>query len=463
MANPTWEDDGLGPPPPKFDELGPQTVAKLVRPNVVEFSKEDFEKVKAEDSERSREAFLRYLADQGLGAARTVAGAVSFGAAPKMAASLEAMKNAALGQKDWDEQYYKDSNELGASYKKAAEDNPALNVAGMMAVPVGKLGGLSKGFGIASKLGKVGVGALEGATQANALTALSRAANDTATPAGLEYGLSSGIGGTLGAFSGAAGVATDALAARYAKAKAAQLAQSTAAIEKAIESQRGTYRSAVQSGSRALENIGRASEGQAVGDDVAYAAMEALESPNARQLGEQVAQNTMEQLPQRLSAIEAEKAALQQMLADKEASIAAHAASAGENVFKKEFLPRAGRYLTRSALPAVGGMVGYQMGGESTEGKLIGGAAGGLAGSIGAAALGQPGTAWANMMRKPAVQAWMASATQKPFRAAQTASQYASPVAAQSMGEKFSEYIMGNQPAQRGDEQEAQDAFRKNR
>ncbi len=460
MANPTWEDDGLGPPPPKFDELGPQVVAKPVRPNVVEFSKEDFEKVKSEDGERSREAFLRYLADQGLGAARTVAGAVSFGAAPKLTAGLEAMKNAALGQKDWDEQHYKDSNELESSYKKAADEHPALNVAGMMAVPVGKLGGLAKGIGATSKLAKVGLGAIEGATQTGALTALNRAANDTATPAGLEYGVSSAIGGTLGALAGGAGAATDALAARYAKAKAAQLAQSTAAIEKRIASAVGTLGGETQAGHRSIENLQAAAANENLPYEVRIKAMELLESPEAKELAEQVASNNMARFPSRNSAINAAKDAVSELTENKGADIAAHAENAGKDVLANEAWPRLKRQLAREMPTMIGAGLGMLAGDDAGERSMYGLVGAGL-GKV--AAMGQPGTAWANMMRKPAVQAWMSSAAQKPFQAAQTASQYASPVAAQSMGEKFSEYIMGNQPAQRGDEQEAQDNYRKNR
>jgi hypothetical protein len=459
--------DGFGPDvdsqePSTFNEFGPQKVEKAARPGVVDIPSDQINAVMAEDSERSREAFLRFLAEKGTSAVRSISGGASFGGAPKVVATLEAMKNKALGRSDWDEQYYKDSSGIEKEYQAAAKDLPGLDVAAAMTIPVGKLGGLAKGLGATGKLARVGLGAVEGAAQTGALTALNRTANDNAAPAGLEYGVSAGIGATLGGLTAGGGLVADSLAKRYAAAKAAQLAQSTAAVEKAIESQRGTYRSAVQSGSRALENVGRAAEGQAVGDDVAYAAMEALETPQARKLGEQVATNTMEQIPQRISTIEAEKAMLAQMEADKSTAIAKHAAEAGSNVFSKEALPRAKRQFFRELPVFLGGGAGALMGDDAEERTWFGLAGAGI-GKV--AAMGQPGTAWANMMRKPSAQAWMAQTAQKPFQAAQSALQVANPMplAAASAGDAFSEYLTGQKKAERGDEQKAQKNYGRNR
>lgn len=457
--------DGFGPDvdtqeAPTVNEFGPQVFApqkSYIR------SDEEQGAIDAESQERLNEKFLRYLADQGAGTVRSMFNGAAFGTIPKAAATLGAVGDAISGKPDWDEEFYKYKTDLEKKYSQAEQDAPVSNFVGMMSTPVGKIGGFAKGLNVASKLGKVAISAGEGILQANALTGLSRAASDEPRPsAALEHGISSVVGGGLGLVSGAGGAAVDALSSRIAKAKAAQLAQSTAAIEKNISSSVGALGGETQAGHRSLEVLREAASNESLPYEVRIRAMELLESPDAAKLAESVATSAADRFPSRNAAIGSARETLEGLLASKPADIAVHAENAGKEVMSKEAWPRLKRQLFREAPTMIGAGLGMAVGddaGERSEFGLIGAGLGKIA------AMGQPGTAWANMMRKPAVQGAMASLAQKPFQMAQGVGQFfnPTPVIGEESGEMFSKYLSGEKPAERGTEEEGQANFQRNR
>ena len=192
---------------------------------------------------------------------------------------------------------------------------------------------------------------------------------------------------------------------RHASARQKALEKVTAGVEKDISGKLGAYRSAVQSGSRGIENLQRlAQSGDVVGGEAERIAAEALSGGGVKDVAEMVAQNTAEQLPSRLGEIaslraeyEAANAAKQQTIQDLlEKQLQSPIAREGGARLKKSAL----RYIPTAIGAAGGAALADFLGLDS------GGVAGGLGvgGFLGNALGGQPGTAVMNMVKNPAFQ-----------------------------------------------------------
>ncbi len=224
--------------------------------------------------------------------------------------------------------------------------------------------------------------------------------------AGLETGLGAGL--SYGA-SKAGGAFADwvrnsklsrALQSKISKASDDAIDLATSGADKNIASLGGELGSAVQQGSRSLENIGR--EVSNVGPDLQSAARQLTETGAPQELRETVFSNTLERLPGQVSKVSAAKKALEEAVSNRSSEIARRTEDLLSNPIRKQLVPRLKTYASRAIPIAVGTGIAGSVGGW--PGMI----AGGVVGSATAAAMGRPGTAFANAMKSPGVRkaAW---------------------------------------------------------
>lgn len=213
-----------------------------------------------------------------------------------------------------------------------------------------------------------------------------------------KAGLTTAAGASLGFGAGKLGqavgdkIGTSRLArfleSKIAGAKDDAAAQATKVVDKGIASLEGAAGSAVQKGSRALENLGR--EAPNVSSELQNAATALTESGAPQELRESVFKSTLDELPKLAGRAAAAKAAFREAAEGREAAIAEKSAEILDSPFSKQIAPRLKTYLTRSIPIAVG--------------SAVGGPLGAAAGMATGAALGAPGTALSNMIKSPGVR-----------------------------------------------------------
>lgn len=332
---------------------------------------------------------------------RSFANALTGGNMPMMAGGLQGAWDAMTGPETLDQAVKARTEEFKKLYGEAEESAPVGTLAGYAALPMPKMAAL--GSGLAGS-------ALRGAAQSAGMTAYQRTGQDAPAPASMEYPISAAIGAGFGAGGAALGKFGEWLGQKASAAKAEQLAKSTALTDKAIAGLLGAYRSAVQSGSRTIENLQRFGQGVGVDDDVAAMAKGALASPQSMQLGRQVAENAAEQAPARLADVAAKKAEFEAAAAARDQAIKAHFQKSMESPVKAQVMPRATRYAGRAIPAAAFSLLGNYLAPEGfqTEGAIGGATLGAIASGV----MGSPGTAWQNMVKNPAVRASAAELAQ---------------------------------------------------
>jgi hypothetical protein len=312
---------------------------------------------------------------------RAALGSATFGWAPEFMGWLDAPSNATP------EQAYESSQKWRKEYREAAKENPAFAAAGLMAQPdpFGKI--------------KAAKGALGPALQAA-----------TASLAGPGEGSMAGAG--ISALAGGAfGRAGDALGGTFGKwlgGKSAEnekkaLAEVVAAAEKKIASARGELGQASQAGSRGIENLLRyASNEDLVGAGAADAARRRIGEPATQEAAAQFALSAAEDFPAKLPAMKAKREALAELVQSKEDDIERAISEKMDNPIVRELKPRLYRDFSRFAPTAVGAYLGSKGAEAIGQDRLAGAGAGGFLGGI---LGGRPGTAWANMAKRPDVRA----------------------------------------------------------
>lgn len=181
-------------------------------------------------------------------------------------------------------------------------------------------------------------------------------------------------------------------------AAAEQLARDKAGkvIDAGIDSARGAYGSAVQKGSRILENADRLLE--SAPDDLRAVAERLTRSGEAQSVKDSVLRNSLDNLPDATAGIDRARRASEALVASRERDVAEKAAELLSNPVRKQIWPRVSKYMSRMVPPLASGVIGGAVGG------IPGAALGALGGGGVAALMGSPGTALANAMQSPAVK-----------------------------------------------------------
>jgi hypothetical protein len=252
---------------------------------------------------------------------------------------------------------------------------------------------------------RIAVGGALGA--ANAASASNLDLAETLKGAALGVGVGA-AGEVLGAGVRAAAGKVSSMASR---AVARQTAKDAAAVEKEIASLTGKLGGETQKGSRLLENLQRAATGEpapgaavAVGESVQEAALQALRSPEAQELAEQVTGSALKAYP-------GQKATIDRLAAELAAKTAGAKQEAAQRtadyfaapIWQTEVLPRLKTLAPRFGLAAAGAVAG---GAVSTLAGTDGGLGLGLSGGFIGAVLGAPGVRMMmkNVANSPRVQ-----------------------------------------------------------
>lgn len=233
------------------------------------------------------------------------------------------------------------------------------------------------------------------------------------------------------------------------KAKIAAAAADKAAKETA--SAMGVVGGETQKGSRILENLARQ---DAESPEVRKAALAALQSDAARELASGVKMGSMEKLPSQLGIIAKAKDEAAQLAASQAERASKYAEEEAAKGIMGNLSPRAKVMLSRAIPNTLGPVIGGAAG-QFFGSPWLGTGIGILAGNALAATAGAPGTAMANMVRKPSFRLGVAnlgmSATGALEGAFRKAAQGATPTLQAS---PLGKYLL--------DEEEAKDNFKKN-
>lgn len=279
------------------------------------------------------------------------------------------------------------------------------NIAGGALVPVPG-GAAAKGTALGMRL-------LRAAGQGAALGAGYGLGNSTADLTQGQVGqaaLDTGAGALLG---GAAGAGTEAAITGVGKALGAVRARAAAGIKDAIEaiaaknealaskniaSATGTARSSVQSASRDVEVIAREAAALPDGDPAKQQLLDFLNSEDGLKLRRSVALNKLKTAPDRIAEMNGAWKTVDDLTANKEASVELMNNEETRDVFNKHVRRRLNQTL-KAAVPALA---------SSALGAMLGGGEGAgigmMGGSLISMALGDRGRAWTNMIRQPAVR-----------------------------------------------------------
>lgn len=290
-----------------------------------------------------------------------------------------------------DAAYKKGRDRIQSELDAASKEHPGPSLAGgLTGALMLPLPGPGKAKGAAKVAGMIGQGIGYGT-----LSAMGHSRpTQNAAGEGLRGGVIGGVAGGLGA---AASEGLERLGTYFggnvAKAEADNLAMAGKTVDDAIASQAGAHGSAVQQGSRSLENMIRESEALPAGHPLKQQLADFLASPEGMKLREGVASNTLDRAPGLLDKADVQRKMLEELQSSRDTDIATKAA---ENMSLAPPVKKFGRYLfDKFAVPVVGGAVA--------------GPAGALLGSVGGS---RPGTAAADFMLKPIIRKSVFSALQ---------------------------------------------------
>jgi len=365
---------------------------------------------------------------------RAALGTATFGWAPELMGWLDAPKNATP------EQAYESSQKWRKEYGDAAEENPVSSAAGLLAQPdpFGKV--------------KAAKGALGPALQAGMATM----ARPGDVGAG-EVGLGALAGGLMGRAGDAVGSTFAGWLGKKSAANAAKaLAETEAANAKVIASAKGELGAAAQAGSRGIENLTRyAGAGDLLGDEAAMAAQRRLAEPATQEAAARFATSAADDFPGKLPAMESKQKALADLMASRESDIAKAQAAKMKNPIFREAKPRLYRDFSRFGPMAVGSYLGSKVAEGLDQDRLAGA---GIGGFLGGALGGRPGTAYANLVRKPEVRWEALGHASKAAESVGNAISSAAGKLGAPIGGALSQYFgMNDQPVQSSSPEQARE------
>lgn len=322
--------------------------------------------------------------------------AATFGFADEAEGAIRAAGDVLTGG-DFD--YTKRRDEARARLKAAEEAHPDASTAGTWGGTIGSA--LIPGGGSKTLLGNVGRGAAMGAAMGLGESEADLTKGEVGKAA-LDTGLGGLVGGAVGAVAHGAGKLVDAV--RNRAAGGARLAEADRAAaeygkryaaQKSAQGSFGGEAAAVQNRVGHWREIAQNVEGRYSPAEVAQAER-LLASPEADEAIRRAGVNSMKEGGNRMvEGLQSAEAAYDSARAAMDPNLIEAGADAGmAHPFREVVLPRVKKYLTR-AVPAY---LGAQVGG--IPGAIVGWTAG--------AALGDPGTSLANMLKSPSFRkmAW---------------------------------------------------------
>lgn len=288
---------------------------------------------------------------------RTVLGATGDGSVPVEQENLP-LKDALLAR------YRRERDEMRNETAAGERENPktalAAELTGAVAMPAPGPGKVKGVVGLTKYGAKLGAASALGNSDADLTRGeLGDAAADVA--------IGAGGGAAIGALTAPLQVSASRLSGLLRReaqgVRADKFGKLADAADKEIASLKGEFGSATQAGSRANENVGRAVGGlggmsgaPSVDPATQRRALLTLSDPKFRELADSVANNTIDSVGDKLSAINRTKNAYEAALAGRDAKIQSQFADYfGRSSLREDVLPRVGRSLVNAGIGAAGG------------------------------------------------------------------------------------------------------------